>query len=291
MEYIRLLPKNALSRSVGRVVRWGGLPFLARQARDWFIKKYKIDMSEAELPLESYPTIGELFIRRLKPGLRPIANSAFAVHPCDGQLTQHGPVQDGQILQTKGINYSVADLLKCSASEGDIYRSGYFVTYYLCPTDYHRVHSSVSGEIDSVVHVPGRLWPVNPWSVENISQLFAINERVIFNIKTPLGPVSLVMVGATNVGEISVSFDSRVKTNIADSSLEPQRYSYRPPVVVEKGAELGIFHMGSSVVVLYSQEFIRAVQSQAPQIEITKNQALQNQSGKSSPAKLGQALF
>jgi phosphatidylserine decarboxylase len=113
------------------------------------------------------------------------------------------------------------------------------------------VHSPVAGSVTKTVHVPGRLWPVNPWSVENISQLFAVNERVVFRLTTAVGPVAVVMIGATNVGHISVSFDESVRTNVSNVK-KPVVKNYSN-VQVKAGDELGIFHMGSSVVVVYPE--------------------------------------
>lgn len=250
MEYVRLLPKKALSRTVGKVVRMKNPAWFAIKARDWFIERYKINMSEAEHPLEAYPSIGDLFIRKLKKGVRPLGKS-FVTHPCDGQLTVVGDLTDGTLVQTKGIKYSLNELLKDPTAE-QTFAGGKYMTYYLCPTDYHRVHSSVDGEVNKVVHVPGRLWPVNPWSVENISQLFAINERVVFHIKTSQGPVALVMVGATNVGDISVAFDPSIRTNRPEIT-GPDEKNYIPHIKVTRESELGTFHMGSSVVAIYAK--------------------------------------
>ncbi|MEK6554129.1 MAG: archaetidylserine decarboxylase [Bdellovibrionota bacterium] len=252
MEYVRLLPKNTLSRFVGKVVRVKNPSWLATAARDWFIERYKINIAEAEKPLSEYPSIGDLFIRKLKPGLRPVGEGI--VHPCDANLTRAGQLENGMILQAKGIEYSIQDLLK-DPKAAETFAGGHYLTYYLCPTDYHRVHTPVEGEVTSIKHIPGRLWPVNPWSVENISQLFAINERLVFNLKTQYGPVALVMVGATNVGEISVSFDPSIRTNVAGGEVSEKFYA--PPVKLEKAQEVGIFHMGSSVVMLYPKGAIK----------------------------------
>ncbi len=260
MEYIRVLPKKALSRTIGKVVRMKNPAWFALKARDWFIQRYKIDVSEAEHALDKYPTIGDLFIRRLKKGARPIGEGI--VHPCDGKLTIAGDMNKGVLVQTKAIEYSLCELLKDPTAEKK-FEGGKYATYYLCPTDYHRVHSPLSGEITNVVHIPGRLWPVNPWSVENITQLFAINERVVFNIKTPEGPVALVMVGATNVGDISVAFDDSVHTNVADAVAIDEKI-YIPHIPVKKGDELGTFHMGSSVVVIYAKGVLDKTPSLGP---------------------------
>jgi phosphatidylserine decarboxylase len=247
MEYIRLLPKKALSRTVGHLVQVKNPAWLALKARDWFIERYNINVAEAEHSLDKYPTIAELFIRRLKQGVRPIGEGV--IHPCDGRLTVSGHLSEGALVQSKGISYSLNELLK-NPNAAHVFEGGSYFTYYLCPTDYHRVHSPVDGEVMNVLHVPGRLWPVNPWSVENISQLFAINERVVFNIKTAQGPVALVMVGATNVGDISVAFDESVRTNRPEVEALDEKV-YIPHIPIKKGDELGTFHMGSSVVVVY----------------------------------------
>lgn len=260
MEYIRYLPKNHMSRIVGRVVHLREPKWIATRARDWFVKRYGINMEEAELPLENYPSIGDVFIRRLKSGARPIEGKI--VHPCDGMLTTMGSIKSDLILQTKGIDYSLGELLH-DPTAIDQFKGGHYLTYYLCPTDYHRVHSPVAGIVEKVVHVPGRLWPVNPWSVENVSQLFAINERVVFRIQTDRGPVAIVMIGATNVGHISVSFDPTIRTNTYGLKL-PVVKNYPAPLKINVGDELGVFHMGSSAVVVYPDKALAALPDAGP---------------------------
>jgi phosphatidylserine decarboxylase len=254
MEYLKLLPKNMLSHTVGRLVSIEQPRLLALNARDWFIKRYKINVGEAELPLSEYPSISKLFTRKLKPGVRPIGDGI--VHPCDALLTCADLIKSNTLIQAKGRNYSLAKLL-VSKKAFDTYMGGAHLIYYLCPTDYHRVHSPVDGEVTSVTHVPGYLWPVNSWSVNNIDELFAVNERIIFHIKTAQGPVELVMVGATNVGKITVSFDAEIATNRAGQSQKPVEKIYDRPIQVKRGDELGIFNMGSTVVMIYSPGMIK----------------------------------
>lgn len=247
MEYVRLLPKKSLSRSVGQIAQMESPSWFVQNLQEWFIKRYKLNMDEAEKPLSEYKSLGALFTRRLKEGVRPLEPGL--VHPCDGELTTMGEVEEGELIQTKGIRYSINEFLKDGTAE-ETFAGGRFLTYYLCPTDYHRVHSPIDGGVEQVVHVPGALWPVNPWSVENVSQLFAVNERVVFRLNTALGPVAVVMIGATNVGKIEVAFDSEIQTNVAGNK-EPYSKTYNPSVSVLKGSELGTFHMGSSVVVIF----------------------------------------
>lgn len=239
-----VIPKKILSRFVGAVVHLP-LPRPVRVlAMGWFAARYRIDMSEAELPLEDYRSIGDLFVRRLKPGLRPVG-SAPVVHPADSRLTQSGPLDEGVLVQAKGRTYQLNEFL--GPLDSSRYLNGRFATYYLCPTDYHRVHSPVTGVVRRVAHLPGALWPVNEWSTSSIPNLFSINERVAVEIETPAGPVAVVLVGATNVGQMSLSFWPEFR----DLSVRENRAwvkEFEPGIHLEKGQELGIFHMGSTVV-------------------------------------------
>ena len=261
MEILKILPKNALSRLTGDLVALEHPKWVATHARDWFIKRYNIDMSEAELPVESYPSIAKLFTRKLKPGIRPIGEGL--VHPCDGLLTCAEQIESNALVQAKGRHYKLSELLVDDKAL-TTYGGGAHLVYYLCPTDYHRVHSPIDGEVTEVVHVPGALWPVNEWSVQNIADLFSVNERVIFYIKTALGPVALVMVGATNVGKITVSFDPSLVANVGGS--EVVRKKYDKSVRIKKGDELGIFNMGSTVVMIYPRNMLNVL----PKLGATK---------------------
>lgn len=217
-----------------------------------FAKMYQINLEEAEKPYDQYNSIGDFFVRRLKPGARPIDQSVL-VHPADSQITQLESIQDGKLIQAKGKTYSLSDFIGRPQAQEE-WKKGFFVTYYLCPTDYHRVHSPVDGEIIEVTHIPGQLWPVNQWSVENIDQLFSINERVVLRIRTSQGIVALVFVGATNVGKISLSFDQTiVSNNLKDH--QPVHKVYSQPISIQKGQELGMFHMGSTVVMVYPEVY------------------------------------
>ena len=214
----------------------------------WFAKRYGIDLSEAEFPLGHYTSIGDFFVRRLKPGLRPIG-SAFFVHPADSLLTQKGTLTEGRLIQAKGKDYQLNEFL--GPVPADPYLHGEFATYYLCPRDYHRVHSPVEGEVLKVAHIPGELWPVNAWSTERIENLFLKNERVVIEIQTKNGAVAVVFVGATNVGQVSLAFWPEFR-GISLDKTQSWIKNFALPVKIEKGQELGAFHMGSTVVVCLS---------------------------------------
>lgn len=256
-----LVPKNLLSRLTGILV---GLrfpkpfgPILVQK----FAKRYQIRLDEAELPIDHYPTIQALFTRKLKPGLRPI-QSASVVHPADSRLTVHQTVRSGSLLQAKGSYYRLNEFLGQDLQSE--FEGGQQVTYYLCPTDYHRVHSPVDGRIVGFHYIPGELWPVNDWSVGAIRQLFSRNERVVIWIETALGKVAVVMVGATNVGQMSLSFFPDFRSNSGRG--EPLKVSLEPAQVVRRGDELGIFHMGSTVIVIYPKTFLLQSQASLPRV-------------------------
>jgi phosphatidylserine decarboxylase len=242
---LKFLPKNIVSRLTGWFVHQNLPKSLRIKSMRWFADRYKIDMNEAEFPLESYPHIGGLFTRRLKPGLRPI--KGLMVHPCDGVLTEQGVIHNGRLLQVKGTDYAVSDFIK-DPEKARALDGGYFLTYYLCPTDYHRVHSPISGEIIEAKHIPGTLWPVNKRSVQKIQNLFSINERLVIEIAQGKDITFAVMVGATNVGKMTASFDPTIVTNIPGII---HTKTYGPALKIQVGDELGIFHMGSTVVMLY----------------------------------------
>ena len=215
-----------------------------------FAGLYGINLKEAELPVASYSSLGDFFVRRLKNGVRPLA-AGFAVHPADSRILQAGPIRDGVCVQAKGKNYSVRDLL-VDDKWNEKFEGGTFITYYLCPTDYHRVHSPVRGVIQRLTYVPGDLWPVHEAAVNEMDGLYLVNERAAVEIATELGMVAVVFVGATNVGSIHLAFDQSVAGN---HGLPFQQKVYGGGKQIEKGDELGMFRMGSTVVVLYPRAF------------------------------------
>ncbi len=217
-----------------------------------FASFYTVNLAEAENSIESYQSIGAFFVRRLKPGARPVA-SAKVLHPADSVISAAGIISRGEMLQVKSRPYSVAQILASSA-RAQALEAGFFATYYLCPTDYHRVHSPVSGKIISVDHLPGRLWPVFKKSVESIANLFAVNERMVVTIETELGLVSVVFVGALNVGKIELAFDSGFSSQVPGVK-EKRTQNYAIPISIQAGQELGLFQMGSTVVVFYPKAF------------------------------------
>ncbi len=246
----RFLPKNHLSYLVGKLVHLPLPKFINTWLITTFAKAYRIDLQEAEFSIENYPSLGEFFIRRLKAGIRPVG-SGWALHPADALITQAAAIEAGQLIQAKNKTYSVQQFTSDDNALKK-WENGFFLTYYLCPTDYHRVHSPVTGTIRKVVHIPGALWPVNAWSTENIQDLFSINERVFVEIETDRGLVGVMFVAATNVGQIILSFDAEIVGNQFVNKKNEKFYSLK----INKGEELGAFRMGSTVVMLYAKDVL-----------------------------------
>ncbi len=257
----RFLPKSHLSYIVGKLVHLHLPRFIWTPIIRIFAKAYNINLEEAEFPVEQYPSLGEFFIRKLKPGRRPVGRT-WALHPADSVITQAAIIDEGKLIQAKGKHYHVKDFAGFEKAF-EIYSGGPFLTYYLCPTDYHRVHSPVDGTIERVIHIPGALWPVNNWSTSNIHELFSINERVYVEIKTDRGLVGVVFVAATNVGDIALSFDPDIRGN-QFKVFKPLVKEYKN-LSIKKGEELGMFRMGSTIVMLYQKDVLGLQNSQLEQ--------------------------
>ena len=247
VDLVERLPQGVLSRGWGWIARRRhprlGVEILKRV----FVKAAGIDMTEAEQGTRDYSCLEELFLRRLRPGARRIDPDPTAfVCPVDGRVGQSGRVTNGTLLQVKGRSYELSALLG-DAKAAARFEGGTYVTLYLSPRDYHRVHSPVSGQVAEAVVIPGALMPVFGEAVSTVDELFARNERLITYVDSPdAGRVAMVKVGAMMVGKITLAFDPTIHTNRAGQGKRQVRYD--PPRMVQKGAELGAFEMGSTVV-------------------------------------------
>ncbi|MFH0946182.1 MAG: archaetidylserine decarboxylase [Planctomycetota bacterium] len=246
LRILRYCPRNLISRLFGGVARCTWPRFLARgMIRSW-AGRFEVDLEEADRPLEEYPSLLAFFTRELKPGARPVAGGEeLLVSPVDGRLGAFGEIEGGRLIQAKGMEYSLAALLGADAAAAP-FLGGKFLTLYLSPRDYHRIHSPAAGRIRESLYEPGTLWPVNPPAVATIPSLFAVNERVTARIDTERGEVAVVMVGATNVGSIRLTYADFVTNRGAGRRV----LQHVPPVLVERGDPIGIFQLGSTVVLL-----------------------------------------
>jgi len=250
IETLRLVPKNALSRLVGRVTDARLPGAVLRPAIRAFARRYRIDLA-ASPPVESYPTFGRFFARPLLPGLRPIApGDAVVVSPVDARVSEAGLAAGGRMIQAKGIDYSVAGLLADEAL-ARAFEGGAWTTLYLSPQDYHRIHFPLGGAVTGWRYVPGELWPVNAASVAHVPGLFTVNERLVVLLDSPLGRVAIVSVGATVVGRVRAAFDPAVPVTDQAGALGVQVHDYASPLAVQKGDELGAFEMGSTVILVF----------------------------------------
>ena len=199
-----------------------------------------IDLKSAEKPILEYRSINDLFTRALKPQLRPLGD-AWMLSPVDGRMVSYDLIHEGQLLQAKGIRYPLAKLIPDASAKA--FRFGQCMTMYLSPSDCHRIFSPVSGRIKKTIYVPGALFPVREPYISNLPNLYAMNERVISIIETPLGDVAVVMVAAINVSTIDVRYQKdvlkRKAITVANSDYE-----------IKKGEWLATFHLGSTVVLL-----------------------------------------
>ena len=241
------LPKKWMSHYMGVLAQWQTPPQINKKLIERFARHYKINLDEIEKPLHQYSSLSEFFARRLKKGARIIEGDV--VHPCDGLLIESGKMHNNKLIQAKGKSYTLKDFIPNNPWTDD-FAEGSFFTYYLAPHNYHRVHSPVSGAVDWSSLVPGELWPVNSWSVKNIEGLYAVNERVATGLITPQGKVILVMVGATNVGSMSFTFDPNIHTNIPGKKEAVFR-QYSDQRHLQVGEEFGVFNLGSTVALLF----------------------------------------
>ena len=246
-----LLPQRTLSRIMRAATRWRWRPwknFMIAQV----VRRYRVDMSEAaQHDPFAYPHFNAFFTRALKSGARSApGNDATLSAPADGRISQAGRIDEGRMLQAKGRTYSVAELL-ADEQAAQIYRDGHFVTLYLSPRDYHRVHMPLAGELIETVHVPGRLFSVAPAPVESVPRLFARNERLICHFEGAHGPFVVALVGAMLVSGISTVWSG---TEVPPYAAHIVRSDWRGRgVKLARFAEMGRFEMGSTVILLLPQ--------------------------------------
>lgn len=252
-------PQHFFSRIVGFLAesRFFRKPFIGL-----FSRFFKVDLSEAviENPSE-FENFNAFFTRALKNGSRPIDDRRGAiVSPADGAISQLGKITSNRLLQAKGREYTIEDLLVCDSAAASQFSDGSFITVYLSPRDYHRVHMPIAGTLRKTTYVPGDLFSVNQKTAEAVPKLFARNERLVCVFDTELGPMALVLVGAMIVAGIETVWSGAIAPN-----------NHRTPVVDEShkgislavGEELGRFKLGSTVILLFQKDTIQLNQELA----------------------------
>ena len=267
------LPHHLLSRIVGYVAQCKN-PFIKKLFIHWFAKHYQVNMDEAEQPgLDTFTDFNAFFTRALKPEARPVDSASNRViSPADGVVSQIGRISSGNIIQAKNMHYSVLSLLGGFTDDANAFVDGEFVTIYLAPKDYHRLHMPMSGKLTKMIYIPGRLFSVNPVTAESVPNLFARNERVVALLETANGPLALVLVGAMIVASIETIWHGIVAPS-RHSSIKVWDYSDKT-ILLEKGAEMGRFRLGSTIIGLFPQSSVAWESSITPD----------------SPVKMGAAI-
>ncbi|HQN65874.1 MAG TPA: archaetidylserine decarboxylase [Methylophilus sp.] len=245
------LPKQALTALAGKLANLHGGKLTTTVIR-WFVKRYQVNMAEAENPdVASYATFNTFFTRPLKKDARPVAEAAL-ICPVDGAISQFGEIRQGQIFQAKGHDYSALTLLAGNTALASQYQKGLFACLYLSPKDYHRIHMPCDGMLKSMTYVPGDLFSVNPLTAQNIPNLFARNERVVCEFDSEKhGTFVLVLVGATIVGSMATVWHGVVNPPRIGKM---KTWDYQGQnILLKQGEEMGRFLLGSTVVMLFEE--------------------------------------
>ncbi len=264
LQYI--LPKHLISRLVGFLAA-ARLGFISHALMKLFIRAYGINMAEAKYENASdYASFNEFFTRPLKEGARPVvADEQTLAHPVDGAVSQAGPIAGDQLIQAKGHFYTVKALLGGDENAAAEFQDGTFACIYLAPKDYHRIHMPIAGTLREMIYVPGELFSVNPLTAANVPGLFARNERVVTIFDTEVGPMALVLVGATIVASIEAVWAGTVTPPTGSEVFRWQYPSEGPNAVrLEKGAEMGRFKLGSTVVLTFAKDAIELLPTNFP---------------------------
>jgi phosphatidylserine decarboxylase len=250
LDAIRFAPKALVSATIG----WGARRRLPRSMRSpayrAFARWAGARIDEAELPLHEYPSLAHFFARRLRPGLRPVAGTpGTLVAPCDGVVAAAGRVERGHMIQAKGMHYDLGRLVVDERIAAEL-EGGSYLTIYLSPRDYHRVHAPMQAKLLGYDHVPGSHFPVNPLFSRSVDGLMAQNERVVFHLRTEVGAACLVMVAALGVSNMEVACD-RMETRHLRASGRDRKVRFDEPLELARGEELGAFHLGSTTIIIF----------------------------------------
>ncbi len=242
------LPHHAVSRVVFKLTRIKSP--LVPKAITLFSNAFEVNLKEAlNSDPSSYATFNEFFTRELKEGSRTIADTKIT-SPVDGTISQFGKVINGEIVQAKGVSYSLDKLLGGNQERTKKFTNGQFITIYLSPKDYHRIHMPCAGRLVEQTHIPGRLFSVAKHTVNTIKGIFARNERVVAMFETEYGPMAMVLVGAINVAAIETVWAGLITPPKGKTTSE-KNYSGKD-IKLEKGEEMGRFNMGSTVILIFA---------------------------------------
>lgn len=264
-------PQRWLTELAGRVAasraRWW-----VRRVIPWFAARYGVDMAEAADPGPGgYACFNDFFTRALRDGVRPLAHADF-VCPVDGAVIQCGAIEGEQLLQAKGHRYSTRALLGGDGALAAQFDDGQYVSLYLSPRDYHRIHMPCDGRLVRMVHVPGHLFSVNPRTVRGVPGLFARNERVVCHFESARGPFAMVLVGATIVGSIATVWHGVVNPP-REGVVRDWRYDDEV-ITLQLGQEMGRFLLGSTVILLFPKDMLHLREDWVPARTVRLGEAM-----------------
>jgi phosphatidylserine decarboxylase len=270
-----MLPHHLLSQAMYWITRSQWKPFknlLIRNA----VHLYKVDMSiAAETDPENYKSFNDFFTRALRPEARPLAEEKGSVIcPVDGMVSEAGNIENGRLYQAKGHDFTLQELLGGDPKWTAAFADGNFATVYLSPRDYHRIHIPLSGTLKKMIHVPGRLFSVSPTTTRAIPRLFSRNERVVNLFDTEAGPMAVIMVGAIFVA----SMDTVWAGTVTPRWRQVRNWEYgrksTAATKLNKGAEMGRFNMGSTVILLFAKDAVQWTETLQPETKVQMGQQI-----------------
>ena len=233
-----------------------------------YVKILGLDMSEFDTP-NNYKTLNALFTRALKNPREFDTTEKTFISPADSFVSSCGDINNNTALQIKGMSYNLEDLLTLYCYDG--YKkllNGKYMNFYLSPKDYHRYHLSYDATITKLIHVPGKLYPVNFTYLNKQKDLFLENERVILECKTANDKYFyMVFVGALNVGKMVFTFEPKVKTNTQKNSISVYKYEN---LSMKKGDCLGYFEMGSTVLLFWEKDMVELEDIENQKVRFTQ---------------------
>ena len=270
-----LLPHHLLSLVMYWITRSEWKPLKDLIIRN-IINIYKVDMELAADPEPTnYRSFNDFFTRAIKPESRPLAGGKDSlVSPVDGTVSQAGQIRDGRIFQAKGHDFSLNELLGGDPKWTSAFADGSFATIYLSPRDYHRIHMPITGTLKKMIHVPGRLFSVSPSTTTNIPRLFSRNERVVNLFDTEAGPVALIMVGAIFVSSMDTVWAGTVTPRHRRVTGWDYGKKSTAAIKLQRGAEMGRFNMGSTVILLFGKDAVELAAELQPEAKMQMGQQI-----------------
>ncbi len=264
-----LLPHHLLSRIMYMIARSEWRPLKDLIIRN-IVDIYDVDLEQAADPeLTNYRSFNDFFTRELKPDARPIApGKDTLVSPVDGVVSQSGKIQQGRIFQAKGHDFSLHELLGGDPKATEMFAEGSFMTIYLSPRDYHRIHMPITGILKKMTYVPGRLFSVSPSTTLNIPRLFSRNERIVNLFDTDAGPVALIMVGAIFVSSMDTVWAGTVTPKSRRATSWEYGRKTTATIKLQRGEEMGRFNMGSTVVLLFGKDAVELAAELGPETKL-----------------------